>query len=610
MKKALVIAAREFEEKRFVAYAAVAFAILPFIFAAIPGLKANPADTIAMGSLVFGSAFALAVGVISGASFIGRDLSDGRMSFYFSRPVSALSIWFGKLTAAILMIVGTFGFIIIPARIAAGDHWTRLVSASTTYPVFYILVIAIALFLIAHVISTFARSRSPLIVFDFAAAVICGVVIRLLALPLFAGEASILLSQIWIALSIALAVAIIGGGAWQLERGRTDRRRSHLALSQFLWGTMAVALLIAAAYVAWVVSVKPGDLTSHIQATRSTSGPFAIITGTSKGRADYRAAFLQNSEDGSMTRVDPWAAWLTRYTRDGRSAAVPRHAGAGIVADIVIYTRGRSEPADTGLTIKDGGYSISDDASRIATISFPALSVYDVAQKRSLASVRLPDAMYLRAFFVTNDVVRLFLNVRDGMKIVELDVRAPGLRETGFIPSGNAVGAYPDPSAARMLLRSIHGDTLTLNDGRTGAPIKTLATGTQLKTARYLRNGRIAVIDGPDSAVVLHILAADGTSQHDIALGAKQWTTFIGDDGTRVVLTDLDTTSGKRMLESVNIDRGVIERREPIRGWVPSGAFDPRPPIEPLREVFYVGDGGQILAWNPATGGKRAITGG
>ena len=31
MRNALVIAAREFEEKRFVAYAAVAFAILPFL---------------------------------------------------------------------------------------------------------------------------------------------------------------------------------------------------------------------------------------------------------------------------------------------------------------------------------------------------------------------------------------------------------------------------------------------------------------------------------------------------------------------------------------------------------------------------------------------------
>ena len=122
----------------------------------------------------------------------------------------------------------------------------------------------------------------------------------------------------------------------------------------------------------------------------------------------------------------------------------------------------------------------------------------------------------MRAFFVTNDVVRLYLNVREGMKIMELDVRARGLRETGFIPSAERRSVLSRSSAAHMLMRATHGDMLTLNDARTGAPIRTLATGTQLKTARYLRDGRIAFIDGPDSAAVLHILAADGTPQRDI----------------------------------------------------------------------------------------------
>src|SRR3954451_4574934 len=299
MRNELVIAAREFEEKRFVAYAAVAFAILPFILAAIPGISGkSPADVLTISALIFGTTVAIAVGVISGASFIGRDLSDGRMSFYFSRPVGALSIWFGKLTAGILMIIGTFGLIIVPARLAAGDRWTRLVSASTTYPVVYILAIAIALFLIAHVISTFARSRSPLIAFDFAAAVICGVAIRFLLLPLIAAQASAIISKLSIALAVAAVLAIVGGGAWQLERGRTDRRRNHLALSQFLWGTMAVALLIGAAYVAWIVSVKPSELTEDVRATRSASSSFAVISGKSKGRSDYRATFLLNTEDG------------------------------------------------------------------------------------------------------------------------------------------------------------------------------------------------------------------------------------------------------------------------------------------------------------------------
>ena len=609
MKNALVIAAREFEEKRFVAYAAVAFAVLPFLLAAIPGINGrSPLDTIAMSALIFGTTFAVAVAVISGASFVGRDLSEGRMSFYFSRPAGSFSIWFGKLTAGILMIVGCFGLIIVPARLAAGQHWERLVSSSTTWSVFYILSLAIALFLLAHVISTFARSRSPLLAFDFAAAVICGVSIRLMLLPLIAGDAAVIVSKLELALVIAAALAVVCGGAWQLERGRTDRRRNHLALSQFLWGTMAVVLLIAAAYVAWVVSVKPSDLTGHVRATRSAAGPFAVITGTAKGRGDYRAAFLLNSEDGTTMRLDPWAEFGVHYTRDGRSVVAPRRAAN--FAEILIYTRGKSEPLDTGLTVTSGDFVASDDGNRIAVLSRPNISIYDVAQKRSLTSARLPDAKYLRAFFVTPDVVRLYVTQQEGTKILELDVRARGLRETGFVASPGYLNFYPDPSAAHMLVRQAHGGGLTLNDARTGAPIKTLATGTNVKAARYLRDGRIVFIDGPDSATVLHVLAADGTPQRDIPLGAKKWAMLIGDDGARVVLTDLDAAPGKRMLEAINIDRGVIERRETIDDWVYSGSVDARPPIQPLREVFYIDASHHIMAWNPATGAKRTITGG
>ncbi|MGA8808907.1 MAG: hypothetical protein WB973_13605 [Thermoanaerobaculia bacterium] len=609
MRKALVIAAREFEEKRFVAYAAVAFAMLPFLLAAIPGINGkSPRDVLAMSSLIFGTTFAVALGVISGASCIGRDLADGRMSFYFSRPVSSLSIWFGKLTAAVLLIVGTFAFIVIPSRLAAGTAWRHIFTAETSDGAF-LLGIALSVFLIAHVIGTFARSRSPLIVFDFAAAVICGVIISKLQVRLFDGDAFYLLRGGWIALGIAAIIAIVGGGAWQLERGRTDRRRNHLALSQFLWTTMAVALLIAAAYVAWVVSVKPGDLTGHIQASHSTSGPLMVITGNAKGRFDYRGAFLINSEDGSTWRVESRSEWIVRYTRNGRSAVLQRRAVNGF--EVLIYSRGKGEPVDTGLTMTSGYYFVSDDGDRIATVSpWHILSVYDVATKRSLVSVRLPDSTYIREFFVTPDLIRMYLNVQDGVKIMELDVPSRALRETGFIASPKLVIFYSDPSGSQMLVRRSREDVVTLNDARTGSAIRTLTTGTPFKDAHYLRDGRIALVDGPDSATVLHVLAADGTPQRDVLLGAKRLPSIVGDDGTRVVLNEVDSASGRRVLEAVNITTGVIEHREPIREWVYSDVFETRPPIEPLREVFYFGDGGRILAWNPATGGKRTITGG
>jgi ABC-type transport system involved in multi-copper enzyme maturation permease subunit len=613
MRHALAIAAREFEEKRFVAYAALAFAILPFVIGVIPGINGkSPNDTIAVSSLIFATGFAVALAVMTGASFVGRDLSDNRMSFYFSRPVASASIWFGKLTAGLLMVVGCFAVIIAPAWLATGSSWKRFSTVDLEKGSILILIIALALFLAAHVIGTFARSRSPWIAADFAAAVVCGVAIRFLVIPLAAGDASVLISELSVWLSIAVVVAIVGGGVWQLERGRTDRRRNHLALSQFLWSTMAVALLIAAGYVAWVVSVKPGDLSIDLRSTGSTSGPFAVITGKAPGRGDYHAGFLLNTDDGSLVRIPSLAVWSVLYTRNGRSAVVPRIEGN--VTNVWIYRRGLKEPIDTGLTVEPRGledFFVSDDGGRIATISWSnILSVYDVAQKRSLASVRLPEARYVfvHALFESPDVVRLYLHTEKAMKIAELDVRARGLRETGSIATSASI--YPDASAAHMLVMPERGaDVVTLNDARTGALITTLASRTQVKTARFLRDGRIAIVDGPDSATVLHILSAAGVPQRDIPLGPARSSIFVGDDGTRCVLT-VETAARVLQLIAVDLNRGVIERRVAIVGLVPSGTFDLRPPIEPLRDVFY-GDysdhKNHIVSWNPSTGAKRRI---
>lgn len=607
MKNALVIAAREFEEKRFVVYAALAFSILPFILAMIPGISSGSRrDVIAAAGLMMGTGFTVALAVISGASFVGRDLSDGRMSFYFSRPAGSMAIWFGKLTAGMLMIAGCFALIVAPARLTTGDALRRVWSSSLSEAAAYVLPAALALFLIAHTIGTFARSRSPLIAFDFAAAVVCGVAIRYLMIPLIYGQAHFLIKWLSISLAIALAVAIIGGGAWQLERGRTDRRRNHLALSQFLWGTMAVALLMAAAYVAWVMSATVKDLNGDVHATPSYNGPFAVIGGTARGRADYHAGFLVNTEDGSAMRVDPRADWGVRFARDGRSAVVPRQEGK--FADLMVYRSGSKEPVDTELTVS-GDYFVSDDGGRIASISNPGnLSVYDVAQKRSLASLRLADARRVRGLFLSPDVLRLYLNTAEGLKIGELDVRARGLRETGLIPSSTFVLVYLDPSATRMLVRKAREDVVTLNDARTGAIIATLLNGTQLKMMRFLRDGRIVIVDGPETATVLHILSADGVAQKHVPLGPSNWTRFLGDDGTRLVVSPIDA-SRKSSLVVVDINRGVIERRESIRDAISTTALDLRPPIQPLREIFY-GDGKTIVGWNPATGAKRMITGG
>jgi hypothetical protein len=612
MRDALVIAAREFEEKRFVAYAALAFAILPFLVGVIPMVNGkSPGSTIVMMAVVLATGFTIGLGVITGASFIGRDLSDGRMSFYFSRPVGSMSIWFGKLAAGIVLIVGCFGVIAAPARFF-GPAWRDTWSLTFSQLAGTVLTIAVALFLIAHVIGTIARSRSPLIVADFAAAVICGVSIRLLLLPLFRGFAINLINGLLITLAIALVVAIIGGGAWQLARGRTDRRRSHLALSQFLWSTMAIALILAAGFVAWVVSAKPSDLTGAARVSYVTGSPFLAISGQARNRGDYNAAYLIDVVDGSSRNIDA-RNMAIHFTRDGASVMVTRLEDN--IADVVVFKHGVAKPIETGLTIPASfAFFVSDDGNRIATLGNESLSVFDVAQKRSLISVRGPadGKGFYRGIFVNPDLLRLYIQARGGLSIFELDVRARTLKLMGSIAATGYLSFALDPDASRMLIHRNDTDEITLNDARTGAVIKVVAsTRNDVLLSRFLRDGRMAIVEGPPSNATLHLLSSDGTLLREFHFDAgSERLSYLGDDGTRMVLSAWNTLDpGPRSITSINLDSGIVERTErgPFVWAMTSSYWDSRPPLLPLREVFYGDNPGRIVAWNPATGAKRMI---
>ena len=163
MKNALVIARRELTEKRFVFLTAIAFALLALIVPFMPGVHASERrNALAMASLIFSTGFTVGLAAILGANIIGRELSDGRLSFYFARPVSAASIWFGKLIAALLLIAVSFAIIALPASMAGIGGvvrtWTNLGEALPAIRI--ILGTAAVLFLLGHVIGTFARSRS------------------------------------------------------------------------------------------------------------------------------------------------------------------------------------------------------------------------------------------------------------------------------------------------------------------------------------------------------------------------------------------------------------------------------------------------------------------
>lgn len=593
MKNALVIARRELTEKRFVLLTAVAIACLALIVPFVPGVHSGERrNAVAVASLIFSTGFTVGLAAILGASIIGRELSDGRLSFYFSKPITASSIWFGKLIAATLLIVVSFAIIIAPAFFAGITGvirtWTSLGESLPTIRI--ILAVALALFLLSHVIGTFVRSRSAWLVFDFIAASVCAAAIWMIVRALLSGYAIELTRQLWWILAIFAVLAIIAGGLWQVARGRTDRKRSHLELSRFLWMALGGALLVISAFTVWVTSVDFPDLIAQ-SIDQSRTGAWAFISGTGNHRRDYRATFLYNLRDGRAHRVpaalSQWSS--TEFSGDEKTAAFASMVSLTSRAATELYAVKLDAPAPeivaTGIPYT-GNFVLSDDGSRLAIPKFGDLiTVYDLASRTSVGSVRVPNARWLNPQFVTNDLLRIDDFGNSALRVFEFDVARKTLRQTGEAPVSRW-RVNPDRTRAMSYWKQ---PDVTIYDAKTGR----LLTSVPIKavTAKFLMDGRIAAIDDRN---VLHLFTPDGAPIRSIALPAEPFSQiFDVGNGLVVVLVKKDQTD-----LTIDVDRGAIVRTE--TGLQP--AYNGRGPL-----LFCTNKAHDLIVWNPATGEKRVI---
>src|SRR5947207_2699416 len=441
MRHALVIARRELADKRFVALAAAAFAVLPFLLATIPGLRGRngAADVIATAAGLLAIGFTGGLALVLGGTIIGRDLAENRLSFYFSLPLGASSIWFGKVTAALALIVAAFTIIVVPARLvaAAGVQHTW---GGQSVPLFALAIVggSIVLFFVAHVIGSFVRSHSAWIAVDFAALCVAAYVASLMFGPILSADAY--QASRWLAAMIGcgVMVALIGGGAWQLSRGRTDRKRSHVALSQFVWIVIAVTLAIAGAFVGWLMSATPKDITD-LSVSVPRPGSWIILGGETRGRIDYRSVFVYNLDSGAYSRISHRNLWRADLTADGKRLIVARANRKQGSMEILQRPVDKNDEQPTGLTMRlSADYITSPNGDTIASVDRDILSVYSVPQRRSLGSVRLTgDLAIIAMYFASPTSVRLISITppTHTLHIAEFDLERRTMQETGAFPN-------------------------------------------------------------------------------------------------------------------------------------------------------------------------------
>jgi len=384
-------------------------------------------------------------------------------------------------------------------------------------------------------------------------------------------------------------VAIIGAGAWQVGRGRTDRKRSHMELSRFLWMSLGCGLLLVAAFVMWVVSVPIAEITPEF-VEQADNGSWAMIEGQAKHRNDYHAAFLYNISVGRSVRIPalkPW--WGTAFSADGNTAAwYVRAPGA---PELYIARLNAPKPQVIATGITGGGLNeLSDDGSRAMMIHDGIMSLYDVRTAASLGSARIPEGDRFFGRFVGRDLVRIYASKRnEGVSIFEYDVQKRALQKTGALPK--MLRFNRDRSLGLLHTK----DGYEIRNARTGAVQRSIPA--RFEAARFLRDGRIAALEESNGSSVLRLLNGDGTPVRDIALPGRP-ANFMTEASAGLVVVPIRIPQQVRLASAVvDLDRGVVVRID--RQLLPT--------VRSSGPRLLCASPNGFVVWNPATDEKRRV---
>ena len=614
MNQALTIATYEVRQRSRVFIVALAMATLPFISAATH--KSDRGTVIAFIGGFLAMAIAAALAIAMGVTTVGRELFEKRLSFYFAKPLSAPAIWFGKLSSAMAVSLIAFFIVASPAWLAARESWNSLWSGDGVNVLVWVALGSLLLFLCSHIASSMVSSRSALIGLDFVMMVLAAGALAYTFAPLLSGGAHVVASRLLIAISVAVLVSLVAAPVWQLANGRTDARRSHVALSRALWFSIGAILLVAGTYVLWLTAAKPASVVRVAALAQSPNGDQVFLAGEAAHRGDYVAAFVVSPRDGSFKRL-PWMRWSgVEYSRDGQTFAWTEFAGlprpARMLSDECILHVQRLGASIDRLALRLSGvseFALSTDGSRVAVARGAMVTVYDTSSGGLIGSIRTHGTTYgTRMFFVTPDSMRLVqFEPRNNspMYLSTLTIEGRSLKASQelVVDAGGYSQATASADGSRWLLR--RGSRLV--DGNTGRVINQLDGAGNTPGGTILADGTCLLGVTTSSGTVLRVFDRDGQPQRDIPLpGVERAFISAALSADRVIA--FARNGGKRSMLVIDVRRGVVERTVPdtfgpIRGW----STDPRLPEFHTAELAGIDQDGRVVMWNANTGARRPM---
>ena len=645
MTRFAAVALREIAERRFVLVAAAAAAVLPFLVPFLPGVPGDQGSTArSIVALTLSCAFGLGGSLLVGASVVGRELAEKRLSFHFSRPLPAPVVWGGKLVGGLLLVLLAELVVVLPSSAASGT-FPGLPGLSLDTPVLWaILLLAVPLFLLAWVGSVALRSRSPWLVVDLVLFVALPALLFLIARRLIRYGHVPEPSWVLVPLAVLLA-ALLAATLAQVVAGRTDGRRGHGAQSLTLW---AILLAGVGAGALWAERTLDPGVAGLVRASAEPAGPggdLVFVHGSARSDGRGSSSYLLNLRTGRELLLP--AAWTVTASADG-SRAVSVHdvelSSKGLVVDAIDLKTGES--AELDVSDWPEGVDLTADGRRLAVVSGGICRVVELPSLRLLASARVPTSAWsYEPHFVSPGTVRLHPRrnwrqapggstpsriVVEEPAAAELNVGAKSLTPLARYP----VSSIPNPPAKRegtgpslifQLLPSPDlSRVLALGLGAArGARFLDAATGRALASidgsdgqgwvlGTFLADGRAVVVEPAPEGRRLVVLSPDGSRHSEIALPAGTARVRLGFEpsrGSLAVGVERDPNAETWEWSIVDLESGRL-RPLGVQGlprpfWSDSGSVPA--PGSPATRLGW-DDRSRLVLFDPATGATKPLT--
>ncbi len=442
MRTFLGLVWREIAERRLLLLASLFLGFVPIILPWLPGIppRFSPEEIRVAATIGLAALFGGASLLILGSTIVGRDLSEKRLGFYFSRPISSRALWLSRIAAALALVLMSVLLIVTPATVVdvgswiepiwegeSGKAWpilglgerhllSHFADGRPPYPatperfppashVVYGCMTILLLLVLVHAVSTMVRGRNLWVLADLGGlAVVLGlcwnardVLVREQALGALVWSERLLVPAI-------LAVLVVAGGV-QLACGRIDLLRGHRYLSAILWPSLIVVALAFGAYSRWVASSTIHDLESLTRFRVAPGEQWLMAGGPVRQRAGARAAFLLETDSGRVAlkgrkpiavrlgSLSVSRAWWT-FSPDGGTAVWGR-CGGGTAAACELWAKdlrdAASPPRPTGIPIhlrrmrwtpgsEDTALTFNHDGTLLAVAEEARLIVYHLGR--------------------------------------------------------------------------------------------------------------------------------------------------------------------------------------------------------------------------------------